>query len=115
MYEAEVFAGWSFESSAAGVDLFVEVEYRDCWRSRAVVLALEIPCAFLIAADVSCARAKAWLLWYRWNPRKSCRSGWRGADGAAHRALDATVTQALLMVQETRGMTTLLTKETARL
>jgi hypothetical protein len=62
VYEAEVVAGWSFESSAGGVDLLVEVEYRDCWRSRAVVLALEIPCAFLIAIDVSCPRANALLL-----------------------------------------------------
>ena len=113
MYEAEVVAGWSLEWSAAGVDLFVEVKHRDCWRNRAVVLALEIPCAFFIAVDVSCPRANAWLLWYRWKPRKSCKSGWRGADGAAHRALDATVTQALLIVQEWRGLAALYTKENA--
>jgi hypothetical protein len=104
--EAEVVAGWSFESSAAVEFRFafsVEVEYRDCCQNRAVALALEIPCAFLIDIDVSCLRGNAWLLWYRWNPLKSCKSGWRCADGAAHRALDATVTQALLIVQDARG------------
>jgi hypothetical protein len=57
VYEAEVVAGWSFESSAA-VELWlafsVEVEYRDCWRSRAVVLALEIAWEVFIALDFSC-------------------------------------------------------------
>ena len=107
MCEAEVVAGCSFASSAGvgGSDLegLAAEGYRDCWRIWEVVLETFPLFCTACAFEVSWARSLevfrvALVLLCRGKALKNCRIGWRGAGGAAQRALDAMVSQALLIV-----------------